>query len=1012
MATAVVNVKNINVMKGVKHQMQHLKDVANPIKMIDLHNLHVNPMKNMKNLNVLSAKPKKNKIRMLAIERKNGQFNIIKDYKLKTLTMIKSDEKREQEFILFFDKKPFHILAESVEDKNMFLCKIVQLMKENFGLLPTLEGVNIEELSQYILSANDSDDEDNVEAEMNDISQKALLTPAEDQQLRKLLTQLNLPLESFHSSHGLLSKKLVECEKQNIHSILLQQDSWREVNDSLLVCEKMLKEMGTWVDKYSRKLIIMQKDIEQIEKENNALEVMWRNHQSLLKELDSLTDSLKFDPTYEQCILQDDFEGDGLSKINKAVLKLQETLNRPFADGMDNMEAVIKRKKEFQRMRFALVNRFREFLVARFTKQIEDIIKERSKNVKYSKFDVSAKQVTDKDNISKQIFELHREKVYRPLDKYETLMNCTYSTQIALEGDQATVEQFAKEINAARKALKKKDKGIHLNLNKINVFKTKEKKGKCQSRADQLTQLTNAYCSAVAPLFRKEFSDFTLDVKAAMKKLKDNKYHHSFTLSVSKNKQAEKISSVNASTTATSTSTLMTDYDEMTTATDVDEPEINYHDLARARRDSVSISGDLKLESPDIANRIDCVFAYCMNTVCDVIYHEQAFCQKFFFLKSGKGSSAGPDNSTSPTAHPEIQQKFLYDMMDKIFRDIPSHLLTLFEWIRSRCDSFYLLSMTLTLERLQTTYREKSPFLNAVILGPLLDMTRQAFEKFVGRQLTSIEEYKCVIKKISVVPFLAKFPYWVRRMDLILERHLYSNNNNDPEAKNFMAKGANKRIANKMFEHLEKLSETDKKHSDSFRVKNYMFFISSMQHNPDMIHDQLVPLAQERLNKNMDDYIKMMIDWKFDDLFSYFSQLENTMQTVDVDDIVYQTQYSKKKLKDLIQKYCNVPVHVNMDQNNASQFSDFQSKLTDIYKRMDKHLGVKCESGSSYKIGDDFMMSVHTLVWARLREFFVKRFREMHDLVNKCYKDTNIVFVPSVSVVQKLFNSVEEERGH
>lgn len=984
---------------------------------------------------------KKNKIRMLTIEKKSdGSYSIIKDYKLKTLSMIKAPDddysgnnsgnsggvvrKKELEFILFFEKKPFHVLTENVQDKNMFLCKIVQLMKENFGVLPVMEGLNMEELSQYMLNVHDDDDDEDEDGENGgrdgdengrrrktrdgdkEFSQKALLTDAEDEQLRNLLDQLHLPLESFHKSHSILNKKLVDCEKQNIHAILLQQDSWQEVNDNLFICEKMLKEMGTWVDRYSRKLVIMQKDIEQIEKENNALEVMWRNHNALLKELDSLTDSLKFDATYEQCILNDDFEGDGLSKINKAVLKLQETLNRPFVDGMDQMEAVIKRKRQFQSMRFALVNRFREYLVSRFTKMIDETLKDRTKNPKYAKFDINAKHVTDKDNVNKQIIEFHREKLYRVLDKYETLMNCAFSTQVSLEGDQVTVDQFAKEINAVRKAMKKKEKGLHLNLNKINVF-AKEKKGKCQNRADQLSQLSNAYSVAVAPLFRKEFSDFTLDMKATMKKCKDNKYHHSFSLSGGKSKKAEKIASLNASTTATSTATsnTMTDFDEMTH----DEPEINYLDFNKSK--SQSQEANLKLESQEVSLRVDTIFAYCMNTVCDVVYHEQNYCHKFFLLK-GKATSV-PD-SKSPLASVEFHPKFVYDMMDKIFRDLPSYLLTLFDWIRNNCDSFYLLSMILTLERLQSNFRDKSSFLNGAILGPLLDICKQAFDKFVTRQILSVEDYRCTIKKISVVPFLAKFPYWVKRLELILDRQLNSNNTGGEgttsTSRNTIAKNANKKIATKMFEQIEKLAETEKKHADSFRVKNYMFFISSMQNNADMVHDQMIQLAQDRLNKNMDDYIKWMIDWKFEDLFTYFSSLENTLQTVDVEDIVYQTQYSKRKLKDLVQKYCNVAVHVNMDQNNTAQFSDFQQKITDIYKRMDKHLGVKCEANSSYKIGDEFMASVHALVWAHLRQHFIKRFKDMHTLVNKCYKDTNIIFVPSVSMVETLFNRVEEDK--
>ena len=239
-----------------------------------------------------SKKKKGYTIQVLVIRRdKEGIFHIEKSYKLKRLAKIEgSEEGSDMEFILHFTNhvKPFKIISDNVEQKNIFISKLLQVCRENFGTEPVLENINLVELSDYIVEEEENDEENLFKDEIGDVSQRDLVTEEEEKIMRKVLEQFNEDMSDAKQVSSQLNQRLAIYERENIHAILQKQDQWEMIIQQLDNTENLLEDMNDWLEKYNKKLMLMQKDIVQIESENNNMELQARNLKCLSDELDSL----------------------------------------------------------------------------------------------------------------------------------------------------------------------------------------------------------------------------------------------------------------------------------------------------------------------------------------------------------------------------------------------------------------------------------------------------------------------------------------------------------------------------------------------------------------------------------------------------------------------------------------------------------------------------------------------------------------------------------------------------
>jgi len=248
-----------------------------------------------------SKKKKGYTVKVLVIRReKEGTFQIEKVYKLKRLAKIEGSEENNKEFILHFTNhvKPFKIISDDPDQKNMFISKLLQVCRENFGTEPVLENINFVELSDYIVEEEENEEDNLFKDEIGDVSQKDLVTEEEEKIMRKVLEQFNEDMSDAKLVSSQLNQRLAIYERENIHAILQKQDQWEQVIAQLDTAEGQLEEMNDWLERYNKKLMLMQKDIVQIESENNNMEVQARNLKCLSDEIDQLVVSINVDRNY------------------------------------------------------------------------------------------------------------------------------------------------------------------------------------------------------------------------------------------------------------------------------------------------------------------------------------------------------------------------------------------------------------------------------------------------------------------------------------------------------------------------------------------------------------------------------------------------------------------------------------------------------------------------------------------------------------------------------------------
>ncbi|KAL0485934.1 exocyst complex component SEC3A [Acrasis kona] len=1035
---AVINVTKLNRRKGrdseqrilclTVYRKEQQRDVVKNIRALQL--------------NSIITKKQKASVRLYAVRKSGKLYEVVKKYKLKRLAKIEGfkEKSREKEFILTFDNaRPLSVNADKINSKNVFLCKLIQLAKENFGSLPVLEGINIEILSQFI---SEDEDDGNYEDELAPEAQKDLVTEDEQRIMRKILDQYNLDISDAKNVSSEIQDRLALTERENIHAILQKQDQWEGIINQLDVARSQLGEMNEWLDRYNQKLVLMQKDIEQIESENNNMEIQARNYEQLAKELNRLSVSVYYEKKLEYKeehvarIKNESFETpDGLRKIDDAVTALENAIQERLSEGMDRMQAVLQRNVYFQGLRYNLITRFRAFMKKFLSKLPERVLKERGKNVRFT---IKSGQNLDLEvNINREIQTFHVNKVHKEIGRYQKLLACTRSFQDLLE-----------HLNNAGTAINIEDKGL---LDALSDA-LKDKHGL------PMLQMQTGYGVAMNQLYRKEFSEFLLDVKAAIKKNPSNKSTNSFRLGsgshtevvVEKNARVTPsasltrspvsntaLSSIKSSVTprtndtesdatqdettesesrpstsrsekSKKTNTEKTEDEGSDNSDDDDSDDENdaadekssrtqpHHDPDEDTWTNAPTHTDLMTSSTsprrimqtiphsnigefrhfvstrkECEGRVDTLFALALNTVCDVVYKEQTFITHLFRVS---------DVPMGPTAKSERDT-----LLEKMFKELPSEFNHLMEWIKNKTDRFLVLGMLMATDQVLVHYGDKSRFLTLLILDIQAKLSK-TLSRFVEDQIASITEHKCVIKKITLVPHVAKFPYFVDRFESII--------NDYADVKTATRQNADTtylKLTNEMFANLERMAATDDKHANSFRMKNYYYFyhVTQKRLHQSVDYQKFTQTADEACVTARSNYIRWMLVWKFSSLLTFMEGLDDLLRTTEADDIIYQKQYRKDAVKYILNIYPK---------------ETFMKGLLDILKRMDKHLGPKRDRESTYKPPSDYSsVELFGVVWNHLKNEFMTKYKKFETNVKKCYGNSHITLVVSPEALEKVF---------
>lgn len=274
--------------------------------------------------------------------------------------------------------------------------------------------------------------------------------------------------------------------------------------------------------------------------------------------------------------------------------------------------------------------------------------------------------------------------------------------------------------------------------------------------------LQTAYINAMLTPYRRELSEFFADIKNKMKKNKESRLNTVYVIGYRDGAQQQTPLPITKQPDVSKSSRPSPVVKSGNTDED-DEDDDGDDTLS-------SISNAPVLPGSDM--RVDLAFAKCISDIADIVYHEQTQFAKFFHFFNRVNipetqAKQVCENAQQIATNQIISYQELNKMLEKLFKLCLTKFQSLIAWIEANTDRFFTLNMIAVTEQKLQQFQAKSDFLGFLI-ADVLCAVKNMWKKFMDKQLQSIEEYKCVIKKTAIIPCIAKFPFFVDRFTRIM----------------------------------------------------------------------------------------------------------------------------------------------------------------------------------------------------------------------------------------------------
>eukprot|EP01118_Nematostelium_gracile_P015985 TRINITY_DN6526_c0_g1_i1.p1 TRINITY_DN6526_c0_g1~~TRINITY_DN6526_c0_g1_i1.p1 ORF type:complete len:680 (-),score=167.29 TRINITY_DN6526_c0_g1_i1:3-2042(-) len=360
-------------------------------------------------------------------------------------------------------------------------------------------------------------------------------------------------------------------------------------------------------------------------------------------------------------------------------------------------------------------------------------------------------------------------------------------------------------------------------------------------------------------------------------------------------------------------------------------------------RDSlpVSPSSSPAISKPKEKMPIDKVTTFILKSSLPAIMKEEKFCSVFFQMNIFEAE-------TTPN-------QAMAQLLNELFDGFVAEITEILEQA-DKMDHFYLLSILGDLETFQQQYKTKSPF-GTFVLSSMDKVIKKLFNKFIDEQVNQIKSLQVSIKKCGLVACIGKFPSFVDEMEERVGKNDNSRN---------LVDGAYNKIVIAMFTWLNQLGDTQqdqKKYKYILRIENFFYFAKQVpsRNVPCLgIYEQQ---AEEYYQKNLNDFVKLVINKRFKDLTAFFDGIDHLLETLPAEEIQFQQSHSKQSLAKLTSK--STPTSIE------KQLKRLQKQVTENFCQTDE-------------------LNVIHQVWEALTDYLLKRYQHFENLVKKCYKNQQL----------------------
>eukprot|EP00164_Ancoracysta_twista_P006085 GFYU01008397.1.p1 GENE.GFYU01008397.1~~GFYU01008397.1.p1 ORF type:complete len:795 (-),score=163.99 GFYU01008397.1:355-2739(-) len=753
---------------------------------------------------------------------------------------------------------------------------------------------------------------------------RAVMTASEEADMEMLLSACSFSIGDAHQFGQHLAKQLRALEAANIHEILTSEQGVQDVVDRLEGAAYELDKLDTWLNVYSDKLKLMRRDIELIEDENVLFEVQTTNHSMLLAELQQLLDRLELDPMIESDLILEPFEfEDGLQKIMAAAKKLGHVLQLQVDPQVQQMAAVKQKLSDVTSVRDEFFERARDFL--------EQVIVSKAR----------ALQEDCHRHGSHVDFKDHNA-LYSAMRPYFPLMQCL--SDLSLEIVDVCKENYLEHI--AR--LYEDEIASYFTLLKQAIVKDEEVQP-FSLMDSQATHLKKAFAKMpgklnanIANLKNPSLrggrdSTITLD-------LGGNQNEDEFTVHRAFEQALSEWISICSKEQSFIGMYLVFEYKMQQ-----QERQRQYNESkGSGHRGSGHYNDDDIGDGFDLSDRSD----EADTTRSDDDSHANKKDESLNLL-------------VDLAADYELQQA---SFMKKLFNSLVSHFKELID-LAERIDSIFIVNMLVATEGRIDEHQDHQKSFVLALLMELQQHLKAYFNRYIANQMLSIESSKIGLKRCGVLEPVAKFPFFVARLERAacgLRRDVIDS--------------AYRKLIVCMFNWLERLGQATPKYADLSTIENMNHFYKQLQDQNSVVIQEYVWQAHDDCKNATQRYLRWMLQYQFPQIVSFFGGVHEMLSKFQPDEIQYQHSYSKEQFRNISKGFA----------------ATYEKGLVTVQKRLVKH--INNEEGLLVEL------------WAKLKEYIVNQYTHYEKIVARCYPSEQLA-IPA-SAVQTVLNNLDTAIAH
>ncbi|XP_065352705.1 exocyst complex component 1 isoform X1 [Cloeon dipterum] len=867
------------------------KDVFPDQKMVAM--VHVNKtMKKKKSSFLCLTATQRSPSRVLIHQVKQTDRNTFKkkeDWELSELKLVdaKSATAVEQhDFILQFDKM-YHWSATNLKERQSFL---TSLWKMSNKYLPKQKPAFLnfpEEWQTDVAPAQESAEVTVSTTIVDDTPEYMPLTEREIADLERLMSQCDFAYSNSEAFMETLARDLSILDGKNIHSVLAAEQQvealMSHLENAISEADKIESQLNVYCDSIQH----IQKSIVNMGKKNTTNQVIGKNNQVLLEELENIISQLDVPYKLQKALIEADLNSpNGLKEAIEAGNALVRAMNADLHPALVNLAAVQEQRKRFDKWRIKFSQSICRYLNNLF---IHEGNKEFLSMEGYHH--ESRLTLPTLDTVHNNL------KPYAPLMHWLRQMDRKAFTDLSKvyisslqKRYEAVIRQFFEEAR-----------------NRLNAGSLRRGKGSSQDISSSgLTPREGQNSPVTQRLLAQEREQW----KAA---------------------------------------------DETTDREKFDEL------LERALT---------QLEPMFLAEQKFCTAFFQLDMVSPTRSNTQSTLSSFSMQSPGSAVITTPSKEEAERKMEKYINEEVRRMMGELFGSLEPELMGFITYYEN-FDSFCCMNVLVRLGQHVMLAQDTGNFLS-VTFATLLVQVKRNFDKFMTAQIKSIEETKPNRTiKCGILPFVDNFEDFAKIAEKIFQ---------NAERRNDLEKSY-RSLMSAIFEAIPRIGGDHQKTPHQVVImENFHRLHALLSRLKIVALDSYKKEAKQRYQDALKAYVTQYFGRPLEKLNIFCDGIQAKLsQGVKESEVSYQMAYSKQELRKVIKEYPAREVKKGLDS---------------LYRKVEKHL---CEEENLLQV-----------VWRAMQEVFIQQYRNVEDLIQRCYPNAMITLEFTIQDILVFFSEIAQ----